>query len=203
MWVFILLLPSCSHPICKSREMKKTPHFPISDIYFADTTEGIPPGHDSLHAIHASQFPSTQHSWGWSLCSRIIIIKKSQLLLSAEVKHVAILSSLEAVNCSEQSSAPGALPTRGSGPGRVQTVSCVLDAPGSIKLRNISLCTETLWVIRAKTAHGLAHFFFEGGLWSVLFAREKRCLCSSDSLCTLGTTQWGSQKGSPEPVRVK
>lgn len=49
------------------------------------------------------------------------------------------------------------------------------------------------------------------GLWYVLFARESITYRQSDSLCTLGTnvcspsatTEWGSQKGSPESVQAK
>lgn len=50
-------------------------------------------------------------------------------------------------------------PTRGSGPGCAQTESCALRAPGNTHLRNISLCTKTLWVIRARMTHGLSHFW--------------------------------------------
>lgn len=113
----------------------KNPHFPISEIYFVDTRKGTLPGHDFLHMIHTSQFP-----WLSVLEDDLSVAEKSQLLLSAEIKQVAIFSSLEVVNCSEQSWAPGTHPRRGSRPGCMQTVSSVLYAPGTIQLRNISLC---------------------------------------------------------------
>lgn len=117
MFSFCCFLPA---PILSENQERgeKTPHFPISEIYFVDARKGTLPGHDFLHMIHTSQF-----SWLSVLEDGLSVAEKSQLLLSAEVKQVAISSSLEVVNCSELSSAPGTHPTRGSGPANCELYS--------------------------------------------------------------------------------
>lgn len=176
MWVFILLLPSCSHPIYLKIKRWKNPHFPISDIYFVATRKGTLPGHDLLHVIHTSQFP-----WLSVLEDDLSVAEEPQLLLPAEVKQVAISSSLEAVNCGERSWASHARLWPWVRTNWELCSPCSREY--SVK-KHFSLyknfvgdtCQNDTWIVTFL------------GLWCALFARESIAYRRSDSLCTLGSS---------------